>query len=193
MDRSVCLCLAASWVSLGVSLTVINLIGFVNEDPNLSAWIPFDVPYPLRSVLVLISSILLVLGSTVFRLGCPTRIQEFSESQWVEAHRNPRPLYLSESLNRLWLVWAHAGFYHSWWPVSVRTDGGLSAGCRASGFSEAPSGPVQILSVLLDASHTAGGRKGDLSGSPLVCLTGGSSCNPCFSLDFGRPQKCVSP
>ena len=93
-----------SWAALGASLALINFIGFVNENPGAREWLAFEIPFPLRSQLIVFSSLLLVAGSTLYRVGCPARVQEFSETEWVEAHGHPRLLYISDSLGRSWIV-----------------------------------------------------------------------------------------
>ena len=54
---------------------------------------------------VLISCLLLVLGSTLYRICCPSRVQHFSETAWVEEHGKPRLQYYAESLRRRFWQW----------------------------------------------------------------------------------------
>jgi hypothetical protein len=49
---------------------------------------------------IIVSSLLLVIGSTVYRFRCPRRVQEFSETQYVEQLGHPRPRYISDALKR---------------------------------------------------------------------------------------------
>ena len=93
---------------MGCSWRVIGTDQFhrvLNANPDARQWLTFEIPFPLRSQLIVISSLLLVAGSTLYRVGCPARVQEFSETEWVEAHGHPRLLYISDSLSRSWLVW----------------------------------------------------------------------------------------
>jgi uncharacterized protein YjbI with pentapeptide repeats len=101
---------SVSWASLAISIFVINGIGFLNEHPPLQSSNQV-IPIPTRMTLVLLSSLLLVVGSTSYRLLCPSRIQEFSETEWVERHRYPRLLYLAASYKRSgqWLAFLATG------------------------------------------------------------------------------------
>jgi len=45
---------------------------------------------------ILLDTLLLVAGSTLYRFRCPERIQEFSEHQWVEEHGHPRLIYIGD-------------------------------------------------------------------------------------------------
>lgn len=93
-----------SWAGLALSLMVINGIGLLNERMILAS-LSYPIPIPHRMTLILVDTILLVVGSTLFRLACPPRIQEFSETAWVEQHRNPRLLYLAECFSGRGLQW----------------------------------------------------------------------------------------
>lgn len=93
-----------SWSALAVTLFVVNIIGALN-DSQLVATFNYPIPIPDRIVLVLLDTLLLAVGSTCYRIACPLRVQEFSETAWVEQHRNPRLLYLAESLRRRKLQW----------------------------------------------------------------------------------------
>jgi len=116
-----------SYGALVVSLVVVSWVGYVNDAlPEWAGWLinmardtgiagedttyskPPHVPIPSRMGLALVSSFLLALGTTVYKLGCPARVQEFSETQWVEQHGRARLLYLAESWRRRWLQWPTA-------------------------------------------------------------------------------------
>ena len=68
-------------------------------------WVTVPIPMPLRMELILLDSILLVLGTTLYKLFCPDTIQEFSEVQWVSQHHQPRLIYFREMWRKWWLVW----------------------------------------------------------------------------------------
>ncbi|MBN2411094.1 pentapeptide repeat-containing protein [candidate division KSB1 bacterium] len=92
-----------SWVALGFSIFVLSNVDLINTE--LMEFIDNPIPIPGRMVWLLISSILLVIGSTLYKTVCPARVQEFSETQWVEQHRHPRLLYIAEKLRRRWVQW----------------------------------------------------------------------------------------
>ncbi len=94
-----------SWISLVTSVTVLNTIAWVNETKLLEPWITHSVPVPRRMAWLVVSSLLLVAGSTLYWVTCPKRVQAFSEEQYVEEHRQSRLLYLGESWSRRWLQW----------------------------------------------------------------------------------------
>ena len=72
----------------------------------VSARLPDDpIPIPRRMVLVLVDTLLLVIGTTFYRLCCPDRVQEFTQAAWVEKYRQPRLRYLAVSWSRRWLQW----------------------------------------------------------------------------------------
>lgn len=91
-----------SYVALAASLLAITTVGYVNEARLFD--VDYPVPLPARMMWLLLSSLLLVIGTTMYRLACPPRVQEFSETQWVEQHGRPRLQYLAESLKRRWQI-----------------------------------------------------------------------------------------
>lgn len=108
-----------SWGALAASLLVINTIGLLNQTQYLSPdLVTYPIPIPHRMTGILISCLLLVLGSTLYRLLCPSRVQEFSETVWVEEHSRPRLQYLAESLRRP---------FSQWWVLLFTVTGGLLA------------------------------------------------------------------
>ena len=94
-----------SWFFLVVLLLFVSGIGFVNDNDLLRTWIPQGVPIPVRSRLALVASVALVIASTFYRFGCPHRVQEFSETEWVEQHGQPRVLYIADKLSHGVLQW----------------------------------------------------------------------------------------
>ena len=93
-----------SWSALALALITINTIDLLNKTALIEI-IKYPIPIPERTWWILLSSTLLVIGSTLYRWKCPQRIQTFSETEWVEEHGHPRQLYIAESLSRGWLQW----------------------------------------------------------------------------------------
>jgi len=69
--------------------------------------------------MILLDSVILAIGTTIYRLWCPHRVQEFSETRWVEEHRHARLLYFQASWSRKPAQWLALLF---------TTAGGLLAG-----------------------------------------------------------------
>ena len=110
-----------SWTTFGFSLLYINTIGFLNRTKFVQAF-SYPLPIPDRVSLLLIPALLIVLGSTMHKIACPSRTQDFSETQWVEEHKNPRLGYIADSLSRGWRRWMQ-------WPTAAFTIlGGVLAG-----------------------------------------------------------------
>jgi len=82
-----------------LSVLTITGIGFLNSSQFL-AMIEYPIPLPQRMVLLLYTSLCLMAGSWIYKLWCPHRVQEFSETTWVEELGRPRLLYLAKSLAR---------------------------------------------------------------------------------------------
>lgn len=91
---------SVSWSALLASVLLLNTLGWLNETKFIDDWIVYPVPIPRRMGWLIASSVLLVAGSTSYRIACPRRVQEFSEEQFVEELRQPRLLYLGASWNR---------------------------------------------------------------------------------------------
>ncbi|MCP4204728.1 MAG: pentapeptide repeat-containing protein [bacterium] len=98
---------AVSWSALLACLVTINTIGLLNERMLIDS-IQYPVPVPHRMSFILLGSLLLVVGTTIYRTRCPLRVQEFSETRWVEEHGHPRLLYVSEKLSRRGSQWLTA-------------------------------------------------------------------------------------
>lgn len=91
-----------SWTAFAISLTVINSIGFLNDSKIMTTIKEYPIPIPERMIWILISCLLLVVGSTLFKFFCPPEVKHFSEAQWVEQHRKPRLIYISHKIKRRW-------------------------------------------------------------------------------------------
>ena len=89
----------------------------VSERHRVIASIIYPIPVPEKVFLLFLSSILLAAGATLFRFLGPQRVQEVSETQWVEINNHARLEYLSEShtKRRGWVIatslftWAGGG------------------------------------------------------------------------------------
>ena len=96
-----------SYGAFAVSLIGINLIGWLNqEQPTTLLSYPIDIPQ--RMGLILASTLLLMLGTTLYEFFCPRRIKEFSETIWVEEQGHHRLLYIVEKMQNRWLQWPTA-------------------------------------------------------------------------------------
>lgn len=101
-----------SWIGLATSLLILNNLGWWNSSFSrqillfasgrgpIPEHLTLEIPIPGQLVLTVITALLLVIGSTLYKFACPQRIQTFTEVEWVEQHRHPRLLYLSESFSR---------------------------------------------------------------------------------------------
>jgi hypothetical protein len=97
-----------SYTTLVIAFAVVNLVGFVNTGmlPSIRARIDSgeftpipDLELPVEMGWIVVSSLLLAIGSTVYRLVCPASVQKFTEVEWVAQLRRPRLLYLRDSLD----------------------------------------------------------------------------------------------
>ncbi|MCB9981390.1 MAG: pentapeptide repeat-containing protein [Rhodospirillales bacterium] len=95
-----------SWTGLAASLITIKIIRMANDarasvDVAISGQVPQnDIPVPDQLWIMLVSFILLVVGSTLYKFGCPDRVQTFSEVEWVEQHHRPRIHYFEQMLKK---------------------------------------------------------------------------------------------
>lgn len=60
------------------------------------------IPVPALSFWLLVSTLLLGIGSTLFALLCPSRVREFSLDRWTDELRQPALRYLPQSWSRRW-------------------------------------------------------------------------------------------
>jgi uncharacterized protein YjbI with pentapeptide repeats len=68
-------------------------------------------PPPAQSWLILISTVLLAAASTIYVLGCPEEIKEYSRVQWCYELNRPLVHYWPRSWTRRWLRVVCAVFY----------------------------------------------------------------------------------
>lgn len=90
-----------SYIGVTGAILLITGVGYLNET-GFIAQMNYPIPLPNRVLWLLLSSFMLFLGTAMYRLACPQRVQEFSETQWVEQHGRPRIQYLSASTDRKW-------------------------------------------------------------------------------------------
>jgi uncharacterized protein YjbI with pentapeptide repeats len=86
-----------SWTALTASLLTINTIGFLNHHQWLK-WINYPIPVPKNMMWILIDCLALVIATTIFKFSCPSRVQRFDETQWVDELGHARLLYIAESM-----------------------------------------------------------------------------------------------
>lgn len=94
-----------SWAAFLLAVTIVNGIGFINKHllGKVHAYLHYPVQIPDQMGLLIVSSILLAIGSSCYAIGCPSRIKEFSETEWVEQHGHPRLLYIAKDTS--WGSW----------------------------------------------------------------------------------------
>jgi hypothetical protein len=68
-------------------------------------------PIPSQSLLVLISTVLLAAGSTLYTFFCPSRIKEFSQAQWCDQLRHSLVHYWSLAWQYRWVRYICAACY----------------------------------------------------------------------------------
>lgn len=89
-----------SWVLFLSALFIINTIGLINTTtPKIFENIN-QIPIPQKMEFIILSTLLLSFGSTLYKIFCPDKVKEFSAAQWVYEHRHPRVEYLIESLQK---------------------------------------------------------------------------------------------
>ena len=88
-----------SYGALAISIVTINAVGYLNRT-QVSQWFEYPIEMPARMTWLFVSALFLGIGTTLYRLRCPERVQTFSETEWVEQHGRPRLQYLAESLKR---------------------------------------------------------------------------------------------
>jgi hypothetical protein len=78
----------------------VNFLGKL-DDVRYFSDVKYPIPMPSEIEAVLLSSGLLLLGSTTQLLFCPQKLKEFSEDKWVNELGKPRHIYLVESVKKL--------------------------------------------------------------------------------------------
>jgi hypothetical protein len=62
----------------------VQTVDFLNRTMDLGLTVPD------RTFWLLVASTFLVIGTTIYKSACPRRVQEFSETHWVEELHMPR-------------------------------------------------------------------------------------------------------
>jgi len=91
----------AAYVSLALSLSVINGIGFLNHTKAIPS-LNYPVPIPDRAVLIMASSLLLASGATLFKVCCPKTVQEYTETGWLQELGKSVLIYRVDRIQRWW-------------------------------------------------------------------------------------------
>jgi uncharacterized protein YjbI with pentapeptide repeats len=89
----------ASYALLVATLVVVSGIQWLNLNPFVQSF-QYPIPVPAPSRLLLLGSILLAVGATVFQIACPPRVREFSRVRWVEELGRSGARYSWEALQR---------------------------------------------------------------------------------------------
>lgn len=110
-----------SWAALLFSLIMVNTIEVINTSQFIQ-FIKYPIPIPNDTLTIIVSAMMLAMGTTLYKIFCPHRIQEFSETEWVEAQHHPRILYIEKDLK-----------HFDWYMLSLffLSVGGLIALCLA--------------------------------------------------------------
>lgn len=93
-----------SWGLFVISLIIVNVIGFLNETKPAVIEGLNNIPMPSGMIMTIFSTLFLAVGSTLYKIICPEKIQAFSKSQWVYEHGHPRVEYLVEALQKQYLL-----------------------------------------------------------------------------------------
>ena len=90
---------AGAYILLVATLVFVSGTQWLNANPVLTV-LNYPVPIPATTRLLLLGSVFLAAGSTVFELWCPPRVKEFSRVKWVEELGRPGLLHSWEALRR---------------------------------------------------------------------------------------------
>lgn len=95
-----------SWSLFGIGLFILSTLIFLNETQFIQDGIKYPIPIPDQLKLMTLGAFFTSIGTFFFRAGCPDRIQNFTENEWVEGHGHPRVLYREYCVkNTTWLIW----------------------------------------------------------------------------------------
>lgn len=87
-----------SWATLAITLIIITGVGYLNETMLINT-INYPIPLPSRMLWLLVSSIMLVIGTTLYQLFCPAEVKEYSSAAWVLQLGRPKLLYIAHQLS----------------------------------------------------------------------------------------------
>lgn len=88
-----------AYLLLVLTLVFVSVVEWLNANPFVLAF-QYPVPLPTSTRLLLLGSVFLAVGSTVFQIACPPRVREFSRARWVEELSRPGVLHVWEGLRR---------------------------------------------------------------------------------------------
>lgn len=75
-----------------------EMAGWAEAIHVFTSGLPREISLPSEMSWILVSTLLLAIGATTFKLACPATIQRFTEVEWVAQLRRPRLIYVCESL-----------------------------------------------------------------------------------------------
>ncbi len=81
-----------SWTLFGIGLFILSGLIFLNDSQFVQT-INYPIQIPWQLQLFTLGAFLTSIGTFCFRAGCPDRIQNFTENEWVEGHGHPRIFY----------------------------------------------------------------------------------------------------
>lgn len=71
-----------SYGALAISIVTINAVGYLNRT-RVSQWFEYPIEMPARMTWLFVSALFLGIGTTLYKLRCPGRVQTFSETDRV--------------------------------------------------------------------------------------------------------------
>lgn len=89
---------AADYLDSQINAAAETIRGLESAVRGFSSQLPTQLTLPDETFWALVSAVLLVLGTTVYRLFCPPSVKRFSEIEWVAQLRRPRLLHIADSL-----------------------------------------------------------------------------------------------
>jgi uncharacterized protein YjbI with pentapeptide repeats len=94
-----------SWAFFIFSLVVINTIGYLNETrPVVIEGLSTSIPIPHNLYLIVLSTLSLSIGGFFYSFCCPEKVKSFTVEQWVFEHKLPRIEYISQGLQKPYLL-----------------------------------------------------------------------------------------
>lgn len=93
-----------SWSVFAIGLFLLSAILFINDSKFIIEGIRYPIPIPDQLIWLTLGSFCVSLGTFFYRAGCPERIQNFTENEWVEEHGHPRVFYREQCVQNIkWL------------------------------------------------------------------------------------------
>lgn len=103
---------ASASVLFAGSLFIATMIKLLNSTEFMQT-LSYPVPIPEKLGILLLGSLLLTVGSLIYEVACPVRVQEYTLTGWVDELGRAGVLYLSDMIQRplpLLLGWLTLGF-----------------------------------------------------------------------------------